>query len=162
MSLDPISLAIASASVPIDLDVFQNTGEPEVYGPTQGDSASVRVSAAELAPGLWFGQPGQIGPFTESAPAGTVELTALAHTQRFDRSVTSSTGDPWLASVRPRAVDTNPLTLEPGQTGTIQVTITPDGHPGKVVRGMLYVDDFSGATASGDELMAIPYPYSIG
>ncbi|HEX5496106.1 MAG TPA: S8 family serine peptidase [Mycobacteriales bacterium] len=152
----------ASASIPIDLDVFQNTGEPEVYGPTQGDSASVRVTADELAPGLWFGQPGQVGPFTQPAPTGTVKLTARARTQRFDPAVTSSVGDPWLASVRPAAADTNPLTLEPGQTGTIQVTITPQGTPGTVVRAVLYVDDFSGATASGDELSAIPYSYTIG
>jgi hypothetical protein len=56
---------------------------------------------------------------------------------------------------------TGPITLNPGQTGTITVTITPSGDPGTVVRGTLYIDNFDFFTDGGDELVALPYTYTI-
>jgi hypothetical protein len=56
---------------------------------------------------------------------------------------------------------TGPITLNPGQTGTITVTITPSGASGTVVRGTLYIDDFDSFTDGGDELVAFPYAYTI-
>ena len=56
---------------------------------------------------------------------------------------------------------TGPITLNPGQTGTITVTITPSGAPGTVVNGTLYIDDFDFFTVDGDELVALPYTYTI-
>jgi hypothetical protein len=56
---------------------------------------------------------------------------------------------------------TGPLTLNPGQTGTIIVTITPSGTSGSVVHGTLYIDDFDFLTTAGDELVALPYSYTI-
>jgi hypothetical protein len=56
---------------------------------------------------------------------------------------------------------TGPITLNPGQTGTITVTITPSGDPGTVVRGTLYIDNFDFFTDGGDELVALPYTYRI-
>jgi Subtilase family/Peptidase inhibitor I9 len=57
---------------------------------------------------------------------------------------------------------TGPVTLAPGQSATITVTITPSGSTGTVVRGTLYIDDFNNFTDGGDELAAIPYRYKIG
>jgi hypothetical protein len=63
----------------------------------------------------------------------------------------------------------NPLTLAPGQTGTITVSITPDAAAGTVIHGFLYVDavnansrTFGSITRSGDEVSAIPYTYTVG
>ena len=56
---------------------------------------------------------------------------------------------------------TGPITLNPGQTGTITVTITPSGASGTVVHGTLYIDDFDFFTDGGDELVALPYTYTI-
>jgi len=56
---------------------------------------------------------------------------------------------------------TGPITLNPGETGTITVTITPSGDPGTVVRGTLYIDNFDFFTDGGDELVALPYAYTI-
>jgi hypothetical protein len=92
-------------------------------------------------------------------------MTAVA--KPFDPAVSSPTGDLWLGSVDPAAFATfSPLVLNPGQTGTINVTITPSGASGTVVRGALYVDDFvSGVPPygifTGDELAVIPYAYTI-
>lgn len=46
------------------------------------------------------------------------------------------------------------------------MTITPSAAPGTVVKGTLYVDDLQGPVppygqASGDELVALPYEYTV-
>jgi hypothetical protein len=58
----------------------------------------------------------------------------------------------------------NLLTVNPGQTRTITLTIKPAGAKGTVVRGMLYIDDFVDSLQflSGSQLVALPYEYTIG
>jgi hypothetical protein len=55
-----------------------------------------------------------------------------------------------------------PLTLTPGQTGTITLTFTPNAPKGTVVRGFVGVDTFNSFTVVGDELVNIPYTYTVG
>jgi len=62
----------------------------------------------------------------------------------------------------------SPLILNPGETGTIAVTIAPSGASGTVVQGTLYVDDFASGvptalyeTITGNELAGFPYAYTI-
>ena len=90
-----------------------------------------------------------------------MQTTTLA----FDSTVSSSTGDLWLAAVN-NATTFSPQVINPGQTATINVTITPEGTSGTVVSGVLYVGVFLNDVApygqqSGDELTAIPYEYTI-
>jgi hypothetical protein len=80
----------------------------------------------------------------------------------FDPAVTSTTGDVWLRSIHASPPPSTPVTIQPGKSATIGVTITPKGPKGTVVRGTLYVDDFNTFTSSGDELAGIPYTYKIG
>ncbi len=59
------------------------------------------------------------------------------------------------------------MVIDPGQTATINVTITPSAASGTVVSGNLYVDVFASAVpyldnSSGDELAALPYEYTVG
>ena len=54
------------------------------------------------------------------------------------------------------------MTLAPGQTGTITLTITPSAAKGTVVRGFIGVDTLNLGTISGDELVNIPYTYTVG
>ena len=56
----------------------------------------------------------------------------------------------------------SPVTVKPGKTGTLKLTITPSGHRGDVVHGTLYVDTFSSFLFFGNELLAIPYEYTVG
>ena len=118
-----------------------------------------------------------------------MSVRARAHGQLFDPAVTSSTGDVWLAGVdlpggsaqevrtvaglrtatagraaghRDRAPVTGPVTLAPGQHVTITVAITPSGRAGAVVRGQIYLDTFNYFTNSGDELIQVPYAYTVG
>jgi hypothetical protein len=90
----------------------------------------------------------------------------VARTQGFDGAVSSPTGDLWLASTTASLAGFDPDVVQPGQTVTIDVTITPAGSAGSVVSGTLYVDVFEGSVTpysqlSGDELAALPYTYTI-
>jgi len=87
------------------------------------------------------------------------------HMKPFDASVSSSTEDAWSEALDPTATFT-PVTIYPGASATVHVTITPSGPPGTVVSGNVYVDDFTSSVppygqASGDELAAIPYAYTV-
>ncbi len=76
-------------------------------------------------------------------------------------SPAASSGDVWAQSVNASAPYT-PLSLDPGQSGTITLTFTPSAPKGTVVRGFVAVDTFSLVTFSGDELINIPYAYQVG
>ena len=55
----------------------------------------------------------------------------------------------WAQSVDPTAPYT-PLTLGPGDSGKITLTITPNAQKGTVVRGFIDVDTFNLVSFSGD------------
>lgn|GEM_PF-2640501 len=139
--------------------MYQSSG-PRVAGATGPSTATVSIQAPELAPGRWEASlPSELGPFPRGgAPPSTVHVRVVAHGQPFDRTVISSTGDPWLS---PQAAYT-PISLWPGEEGQIQVHITPRGAPGTVARGVLYLLSRNHTTNSNDELLAIPYTYTIG
>jgi len=86
--------------------------------------------------------------------------------KQFDTSVTSTTGDLELASINPAATAT-PVVINPGQSATIDVTITPSAAPGTVVSGTLYVDDFLSnippyGQVAANEVAGLPYTYTVG
>jgi subtilisin family serine protease len=157
---DQLTVA-AQGTVPITMDVSWAFGDPDVLANSSGNNAVATLTAPELAPGFFFGLPEATGPFT-SGTTGTVNLAAIADTNPFDSTVTSSTGDVWAQSVDASA-PYSPLTLAPGQTGTITLTITPPNAPkGTVIKGFIGVDTLNLATASGDEVLNIPYMYKVG
>jgi hypothetical protein len=75
--------------------------------------------------------------------------------------VSASSGDVWRRSVDASAAYT-PLTLPPGASGTITLTFTPGAPAGTVVRGTLELDTFDPLTSMGDEVVSIPYAYTVG
>jgi hypothetical protein len=59
-----------------------------------------------------------------------------------------------------------PFTVPPGQSTTLYLTITPNAPSGSRVGGTLYLDDSSqvtqyGTSPSGDQLVALPYSYTV-
>ncbi len=150
----------AHATVPITMDISSQFGDPDVLGTSSGDNAVASLAAPELAPGFDVAFPDATGPFT-AATTGTVNLAAAARTNLFDPAVSASSGDVWAQSVSATAPYT-PLSLGPGQSGTITVTFTPTAAKGTVVHGFLGVDTFNLATDAGDELVNIPYTYKVG
>jgi hypothetical protein len=100
---------------------------------------------------------------------GTASMTATA--AAFDPAVTAPTGDLWLGSTD-ASTTFAPYVVQPGQSVTIPVTITPAGKAGTVVSGTLYVADSSffptaplggaGGLPLGSDVAAFRYRYTIG
>ena len=153
-------LVAAQGTVPITLEAEWAFGDPDVAGVSFGNNAVAAVAAPEIAPGFFFGVPEATGPFT-SPTTGTVNLAAVANTNPFDSAVSASSGDVWAFSVDPNATYT-PVSIGPGQTRTITLTITPNAPTGTVVHGFIGVDTFNLATDAGDQMINIPYTYKVG
>jgi hypothetical protein len=163
-----------TASLPAMFDFSPFAGDPDVASSSSGpgalcsttESASYRPSGATVTAGLWSGGPSECGPYSQAAPAGSAAISMTAQTKAFDPAVTSAPGDLWLLATSP-STSFSPVTINPGQTATVNVSITPSAASGTVVSGDLYVDDYAAGVApydqlSGDELAAIPYVYTVG
>ena len=150
----------AKATLPITMDVSWAFGDPDFLGLSVGNASVAALPAPEVAPGFFFALPDPTGPFTTGV-SGTVNLAAVANTNPFDSAVAASSGDVWAQSVNAAAPYT-PLSLAPGQSGTITLTFTPNAAKGTVVRGFIGVDTFNLATDAGDELVNVPYAYKVG
>jgi hypothetical protein len=87
----------------------------------------------------------------------------VAQTKAFDPAVTSPTNDAWALINGVTSGPFSPVTINPGQSVTIDVTVTPIGASGTRVQGTLYIDNFVNAPFSltANELAAIPYAYTI-
>ena len=153
----------AQGSVPIVMSIQARSGGPRRLGTSLSGNFSIATDAApQVAPGTWVALPEEQGPFPATgAPAATANLAMFADTRVFDGAVTSSSGDVWRRTVDPTAPYT-PLTLAPGATGTITVVFTPGAALGSVVRGSLEVSTLNRVTASGDQVISVPYAYRVG
>jgi hypothetical protein len=170
----------------VNLDFFYQSGEPDVYAAAVGNGATAKVHAAQVSPGVWEADAGQVGPFSGPATPGSVSISASARCKLFDTTVNTPAGDFWELGVTSQSAITKafrlpagfparhglvadkassksavPLVLAPGHSGRIMVTITPQGVHGKVVRGNLYVDSVDSFLFGGNELAALPYTYTI-
>lgn len=157
-----------SGTANVNFELSYAPGDPDLEGVSTGTSASLTFFEPEVSPGIWPLDPTEIGPFGPSgAPAAVVSDNLDVVTQAFDPAVTSSTGDMWSA-FNGLSSTFDPVYLNPGQSATITVTITPTASVGSNVSGTLYVSDltlgqFNGAANSdGDDIAAIPYSYTIG
>ncbi|HUJ07736.1 MAG TPA: S8 family serine peptidase [Streptosporangiaceae bacterium] len=174
--------ASATSTIPMtfDLGEFADGADPDVASFTPGSTAgsttpslTVTTTAGALSPGLWAGAqaPSATNGFVNPSPAkGTATFTVNVTTQTFDPGASSAVGDFWLGTVSSSA-KFNPLfTIQPGQSRTIDLTITPsaDGTAGTVVHGTLYVDVFAAFNEiqlgglTGSDVIGIPYEYTIG
>jgi hypothetical protein len=172
-----------SPTVPISMDLSNNNGAPPYGSSGSPDSeatsfldpftsryaAVASIAAPEVPPGFWVTLPTVVGPFPEPAISTTVQLGAMATAQQLDAAARPSTGNPVARLLGQSTCAYTPLTLAPGQTGTITVIIKPDASAGTAIHGFLYVDavnanssTFGSITGSGDEVTAIPYAYTVG
>jgi hypothetical protein len=150
----------AHATLPVAFDFNSDNNDPEALGVSSGDGSVAMLPAPEVAPGQFWAACEPVGPF--SGPVtGSAKLVMVAIASPFDTAISASTGDIWAQTVNASAPYT-PMTLAPGQSGTITLTITPNAPKGTVVRGFIAVDTFNPATSSGDELVNIPYSYTVG
>ena len=167
------ALAQTSGSSPIQFDTQPSIdypdgveGDPDIAS-NQGLSVSATVDGSPLTQGEWAIAPEEVGPFgANPAPTENVETSMLTNTRAFDPAVTSATGDLWLTSINASATY-SPLSIAPGHSATVDVTITPAQAAGTVVSGTLYVDDadlvqFGEVAPNGNQVAALPYEYKVG
>ncbi len=164
--------ATASSPDKLFFDFTYNYGDPDVFS-SVGTTATGTLSAAEVAAGEWTITPELLGPFVKAAAPVTATVGMTATTAAFDPAVTSPTGDLWLGSENASNAFA-PYVVNPGQSVTIPVTITPEGTAGSTVSGTLYLDDSSFIPADvtfddvstngpeGSDLAAFSYTYTIG
>jgi hypothetical protein len=161
---------IAQSPVPIDMDAFPYSGSG-IAGTNSPDIFAKRVSAhtivaslrvPEVPYGYWIAFPSNIGPYgSAGAPTAPVNTRAIIFMQPFDPSISADSGDFWADQVF--LTNTyDPLMLAPGQSGTINLTITPDpSQIGKSISGFIYIDTYNGVVLTGDEVVRMPYRYTI-
>jgi hypothetical protein len=154
-------------------DVSYPFGDPDLIS-SSGKTATESFSAPDVPAGEWTVTPFLVGPVGKK-PAKSVTATATmtATTAAFDPAVSAPTGDLWQGSTDATAGFT-PYVVNPGQTVTIPVTITPKGTAGTTVSGTIYVADSSfipgevtiystpGSVPEGSDVAALPYSYTIG
>jgi hypothetical protein len=153
-------IGVAQGTLPITFDMNSDDNDPEELGATIGDDSVATLVTPEVAPGQEWAAPVPTCPCS-SPVTGTATLTGVAITNPFATDISSSTGDIWAQTVNASAPYA-PMTLAPGQSGTITLTITPNEPKGTVVRGFIAVDTYNSATFSGDELINVPYTYTVG
>ncbi|MBS0422647.1 MAG: S8 family serine peptidase [Proteobacteria bacterium] len=160
----------AKSSAPINMDASNNvgflvglTGSPDIFAKKTGPNTVVASLTEPVVPwGTWNVVPALIGPFGASgALTHPVTMTALATMKKFDLTMSSDTGDAWAAFTLGDGT-VNPLVLGPGESGTINLTIKPSAASvGKSVTGFVYIDTFNSAVGTGDEVVRIPYSYTV-
>jgi subtilase family protein len=161
-----------TSSLPAMFDYGPAVGDPDLPSASFGSALCSTSSSASYTPpggsvtaGIWSAGPDECGPYPAPAPAGMAAITMTATAKPFDLAVTSATGDFWQQAVNLSA-PFNPIPINPGESATISVTITPSGSSGTVVSGALYVDVYDQGVPpygqdTGDELAVFPYEYTI-
>lgn len=158
----------AQATVPIEFDWGPAQGDPDLFAPPAAKDSAMGAFApagGSLQPGNWVAAPDELGPYAHKAKQDYVTMAMTVTAKAFDPAVTASTADYWALSLDV-AAPFDPVNVDPGKSATINVSIRPTGRPGTVVRGYLYIDDFIAGVPpysqqTGDELVAIPYAYTI-
>jgi hypothetical protein len=179
---DTSSLTVAASStLPAQVELQGSAAGFDIFGDLQAAKEGSTVSIATvfeksgfISKGIWFTTVSELGPFTDAgAPAGQTTITASMRTAGFDPAVTSSTDDPFRIAIDPTSDGFgNPVLIPPGQVGSIQVTITPQGKKGSVVRGHLNIVTPSTLPTgpqtglpfftTGAVISTLPYTYTIG
>ena len=179
----------ATATLPVNVGLYWQSGNPDGYAASNSTTTTATTSGTPLTPGLWTADVGQTGPFPGPAPTGQVTVAGSAVGQPFDPDVSSSTGDFWATGVDGQslsagnanlaAVANRLRTLHSGsgesgypskhtegitsrQSTTVMVTINPTGPRGTQVHGHLYIGSYDGWTLDADELIDLPYAYTVG
>ncbi|HVN11835.1 MAG TPA: S8 family serine peptidase [Kineosporiaceae bacterium] len=164
----------ATSTSPVQIEWTSPGGGIDLFGDLRQAQGGNLVSTAtdsnrtgNVTQGVWFAYPQQIGPFTNAgAPTGTSTIVSRVVTKAFDPAVTSSVGDPYLASVDPTAPTGAPVVIAPGASATITVTVTPAGAKGSVTSGVLNLVTTPYGTTSfnttGDVVARLPYAYTVG
>jgi hypothetical protein len=148
-------------------------GDPDLIS-TTGRTSKVNFIAPDVPNGDWAVTPYLRGPDGKKGDKPVqAHVTVKAVTAPIDPAISAPTGDLWLSSTN-RNNSFAPYLVQPGQTITIPVTITPRGPAGAVVSGTIYlsavcfnsslVNDNGGGLPlypTSNDLAAFHYRYTI-
>jgi hypothetical protein len=162
---------IAQSTVPITMEAesFLDTGaafvsfSPDILAQTIApNTVQALIREPEVPYSFWFVPSSLVGPFGPlGAPTAPLSTSAFVLTQAFDAAVSADSGDLWF-DANSSASTFNPLVLAPGASGTINLSIAPDSSKvGQTISGFLYVDTFDFNVFTGDEVVRIPYRYTV-
>ncbi len=164
---------VVESSAPITMNAYNtagvkteevgNTNSPDVYArQVAPDTVVASLSEPEVPWGAWLTAPALIGPFGPAgAPTTPVATGAFALMKAFDSAVSADSGDVWM-DLTLGTNTFNPLLLASGEAGTIHVTITPNPSlVGQTVTGYLYIDTINPYVHTGDEVVRVPYSYTV-
>ncbi|HLX33087.1 MAG TPA: S8 family serine peptidase [Gaiellaceae bacterium] len=162
-----------SSTLPVTYDTGPYFGDPDlspnvaatgVVESQSGDSASLEFTptGGEVAPGLWYMNPSEFGPYDSSgATSTTATASATAHTPAFDPTVTTESGDLWQIYDGSESFgDFSPAWLPPGCSAEIGVDIKPTATVGTHVTGTIKVDDAFQVDYAAPELFGPGSPYT--
>ena len=160
---------VAKATAPINIDVENFvgyvvgvTGAPDLYARTVGpDTVAASLTEPEVPWGEWILIPSLVGPFGPAgAPTTPVATRPCSQLKPFDASVSRQRRPVVGGDVRHHHVTIR--SCWDRATGTIHVTITPNpAQVGTTVRGFIYIDTFNATVQTGDEVVRIPYSYTV-
>jgi hypothetical protein len=162
---------VAQSTLPINMEalVVNGTGisffsgSPDVSAhPIAPNTVAATLHNPEIPYGYWLATSTLSGAF---GPAGspTAPLTTNAYVlaKDFDLAVTPDSGDFWL-NANSNSSNFTPLILAPGASGTINLSIAPDTTKvGQTISGFIYIDTFDFTVGTGDEVVRIPYSYTV-
>ncbi len=167
-------VAAGTSSVPALTELTNGAQGIDVVGNLSAGKAGSTVSVAKVvenpgtvSTGVWYTDLNEIGAVgADGAPTASAHVDLTALTAGFDKAVTSSTGDFWAVTTDPTADTGTPVTIAPGHTATITVTITPTAAAGTTVSGVLNIvtpPQFGAPTfnTTGDVLAQVPYTYTV-
>ena len=149
-----------------DPDVSPVVTAGDVSSSTGTNTESVSLTSPEVSPGLWALNPEEVGPYPAGgAPKEVALATVTAVTQAFDPAVRTDTDDLWQAGLS----FSHFRYLGPGQSVAVLVAIKPTAPVGSVVKGTLYIDDFTldsflptgDVLPDADEVASVPYSYTV-
>lgn len=136
-------------------------GDPDLIS-TTGKTSHVNFAAPDVPNGFWAVTPYLRGPDGKNGDKPvTAHVSAKVVTALIDPTISAPTGDLWLRSTKPGSRFA-PDIVQPRQTITIPVTITPRGPAGTIVSGTIYLSAvcFNSFLVNDDEGELQLYPAS--
>ena len=171
-SLTTAIAAQVTAPQPNIFDLNWAFGDPDLAS-NIAKTSSVKLVANDIPNGDWTVTPFLQGPDGATGPSPVTATVAMtAKTSALDPTITASSGDLWDQSTNPSAA-LAPIVVNPGQTVTIPVKITPSGSSGQVVSGTVYLSAVSFnptpltinflpiAAPTASTVASFPYTYTI-
>jgi hypothetical protein len=155
---------VANSSKTINLTTAPNTGNPEVAG-TTGKTSVASYAAPDVPASVWQCTPTLVGPFTRATSA-PFSCAAFGVTRTINDDIQATGGNLWDTATdvnSPNLFDpSSAAVVPPGGSTVLTVAITPsEAEVGSTISGYLSVQTLNTLEWGSDDLVHIPYTYSV-